>query len=300
VGERVLHDGRKSRGFFAVEVELPEAPISNEALGVLIRIRGLADRDETDGLVSDRSLRALAAFHGWNARRLGTILGELEAAGLLIRTTEGVLDRNFGAYCQTREQREAQRETWRRKKRPQLHNPPTSQGESPRESRGDSHVSHAQAPSQAPQEDPEPDRLDVLQVCHRLADSIAEWDRRPTVSTAWKREARLMLDRDERPLREALDIIEHLSCDDFWRPNILSMAKLRKHYPKLKERIRRPAGQQTPQGRAGAVDDRVARLMGKPSLGDLYRQEADRLRPSAFTATDADEPQPLVLPPAAS
>lgn len=80
-------------------------------------------------------------------------------------------------------------------------------------------------------------RRDVEGLCQRLADLIeANGSKRPTITKSWKDAARLMLDRDNRPIEE----IERVMCwsqqDEFWKANIMSMPKLRGQFDKLRLR----------------------------------------------------------------
>ncbi|MGO1699871.1 MAG: hypothetical protein ACTHZD_16130, partial [Micrococcaceae bacterium] len=81
-----------------------------------------------------------------------------------------------------------------------------------------------------------PDRRpDVDSLCSRLADHIeANGSKRPTIGKAWHDAARLLLDRDERPVVEAERLIDWCQQDEFWRSNILSMPKFRQQYDQLK------------------------------------------------------------------
>ena len=49
----------------------------------------------------------------------------------------------------------------------------------------------------------------------------------------WANEFRLMMDRDKREGKEIQKLIIKTQNDDFWKKNILSPAKLRKHYDRL-------------------------------------------------------------------
>lgn len=78
-------------------------------------------------------------------------------------------------------------------------------------------------------------RRDVEQICDALADAVERnGSRRPTVTAKWRTEARLMLDRDDRPLAEVLAIIEWATHHRFWRSNILSVPTLREKYDRLR------------------------------------------------------------------
>ena len=82
---------------------------------------------------------------------------------------------------------------------------------------------------------PEPSRLDVEQVCSALvAAVVANGARKPTVTQTWRREARLLLDKDARPLAEVLAVIAWATQDSFWKSNILSVPTLREKYDRLR------------------------------------------------------------------
>jgi hypothetical protein len=50
----------------------------------------------------------------------------------------------------------------------------------------------------------------------------------------WCEETDKMLRIDKRDFREAMEVLEYLKTDEFWKKNILSTAKLRAHYDQLK------------------------------------------------------------------
>lgn len=78
-------------------------------------------------------------------------------------------------------------------------------------------------------------RPDVEELCQRLASRMVEnGSKAPTVSERWRTEARLLLDRDERPLENALRLIDWATADSFWKANILSMPKFREKYDQLR------------------------------------------------------------------
>jgi hypothetical protein len=80
-----------------------------------------------------------------------------------------------------------------------------------------------------------PPRLDVEQVCSALAAAVERnGSKRPVVGDRWRTEARLMLDRDQRPLPDVLALIEWATSHKFWRANILSVPTLREKYDRLR------------------------------------------------------------------
>lgn len=80
-------------------------------------------------------------------------------------------------------------------------------------------------------------RDDVEQLCTRLRDRIiANGSKAPSITRAWKDEARRLLDRDGRELQKALNLVDWCQQDSFWRSNIQSMPTFRKKYDQLRLR----------------------------------------------------------------
>jgi hypothetical protein len=78
----------------------------------------------------------------------------------------------------------------------------------------------------------------VANLCSTLADLIeSNGCKRPTVTDRWRTDARLLLDRDARPLGEALQVMRWALTDEFWKSNILSMPKFRAKYDQLRLRM---------------------------------------------------------------
>lgn len=94
----------------------------------------------------------------------------------------------------------------------------------------------ATAPPPAPAET----REDVEQVCERLrAAIVSNGSKDPGISSKWRTEARLLLDRDGRDLEETLFLVDWCQHNDFWRSNILSMPKFRQKYDTLRMQSQR-------------------------------------------------------------
>jgi hypothetical protein len=124
-----------------------------------------------------------------------------------------------------------------------------------------------------------PIRTDVEQLCELLRDRILDnGNRAPkTISEDWRKHARLLLDKDGVTFAQASAVIEWCQADDFWRPNILSMPKLRAKYPQLEAKAReayrqpstvaapRPTSQQTQRD---SLDEIFAQAIGdtQPTL----------------------------------
>lgn len=90
---------------------------------------------------------------------------------------------------------------------------------------------------------PEPHREDVEALCTRLREHIAaNTDRPPNITQSWRRDARLLLDRDRIPFDEAMRVLDWSQRDSFWSSNILSMPKFRKQFAQLQIKSRQTQG----------------------------------------------------------
>lgn len=131
----------------------------------------------------------------------------------------------------------------------------------------------AEADTPEPEHEPvEPTRLDVEQLCTRLRDRMVDNGcKSPTITAQWRTQARLLLDRDERDLDQALRLIDWCQQDEFWASNILSIPKFRKQYDKLLLKAR--AEHNRRQARVVSVkDERVAATLqaGGPGTAELF------------------------------
>jgi hypothetical protein len=69
---------------------------------------------------------------------------------------------------------------------------------------------------------------DAQRLCDRLADRIHAWSgERPNVGKRWLDAARLLITKDGYTPEQVDQLIDWATESDFWRPNILSMPKLR-------------------------------------------------------------------------
>lgn len=106
---------------------------------------------------------------------------------------------------------------------------------------------------------PESVREDVALVVKTFADAVEGLGvKRPDEGKRAQDQARLMLDRDGRPLDHVLWLIRWTVRDPFWSSNVLSLTKFRAKYDQLKLQAKRPRA---------AVDHG----------GDVLRAEAERL-----------------------
>lgn len=81
---------------------------------------------------------------------------------------------------------------------------------------------------------PDLPRQDVEAVCVGMSNALLANDVRHSITAKWRTEARLLLDRDKRPLDEVLVVIAWATSDRFWRKNIHSVPTLREKYDKLR------------------------------------------------------------------
>lgn len=94
-------------------------------------------------------------------------------------------------------------------------------------------------------------REDVETLCNALADGMVRNEcKRPAITDAWRREARLLLDADGRDFTKALKLIDWCQSDPFWHRVIHSMPKFRLQYDRLRQEAnaqygRRPAPAQS-------------------------------------------------------
>lgn len=89
----------------------------------------------------------------------------------------------------------------------------------------------------------EPQRDDVDHLCRLIADHAASYDKRvTTISMAWRKAMRLLLDTDlalePDPLALAVRVFEFMQADDFWPPNVLSAPTFRKQFPKIRAKAK--------------------------------------------------------------
>ena len=140
--------------------------------------------------------------------------------------------------------------------------------------------------------DPEPDieaiednnaknneRPDVEAVCNHMADSVAaRTGRRPRITKRWQDAARLMIDRDQRPVDQIHAAIEWVAQSDFWSANILGVPKLRDKWDTIYLQAKR---------------DSQPRLTRAEEYRNRQRAEAERL--DALWAAQAQQTDILAI-----
>lgn len=77
-------------------------------------------------------------------------------------------------------------------------------------------------------------RSDVEAICSAVADHAEVMGgKRPTVTDAWRTQARLLLDADGRTEEQVLWMVRWIATDPFWSRNVLAVPTLRKQFPQL-------------------------------------------------------------------
>jgi hypothetical protein len=82
------------------------------------------------------------------------------------------------------------------------------------------------------------DRADVVEICEYLANAVAAGgSKRPPIGKKWFTEARLLLDekRDPQATTEKVKaLIDWIQSNDWWKPRVLAMPKLRAKYDEIR------------------------------------------------------------------
>ena len=139
-------------------------------------------------------------------------------------------------------------------------------GEQGNRGTGEQSSSSAKLPAVA-----KPPREDVEQLCRRLRDHISgNTAKTPNITSKWRTEARLLLDRDEIGFDEAVRVLDWCQADHFWKGNILSMPKFREKFTQLQIKSQQsnvthfPARQSASERAQGHLDTvaEAERLMG--------------------------------------
>ncbi|MCD2099620.1 hypothetical protein QNA24_30090 [Rhodococcus qingshengii] len=86
----------------------------------------------------------------------------------------------------------------------------------------------------------EPERDDVKRLCEHLRERVvAHGNRRPNITAKWRKEARLLLDRDGVSEDEAHRLIDWCQDDNFWPAFIQSMPKFREKFDTIRMQAQR-------------------------------------------------------------
>lgn len=118
-----------------------------------------------------------------------------------------------------------------------------------------------------------PERSEIEDLCRQLADAIeANGYKRPTITKQWRTDMRLLVDRDGRSVVNIGRAISWATDDDFWRQNVLSPGKLRKHYDRMadqaaqQKRAANGATVSTTDARMAMADEALAKFKERTGL----------------------------------
>lgn len=118
-------------------------------------------------------------------------------------------------------------------------------------------------------------RPDVDEACHVLAEKMAlNGVKLPSSGTGWRKEARLLLDKDERPLEQVLDVIRWSQADPFWQANIHSMTKVRQKYDQLRLKMNRDQPNYGKPSRSEELIARARREFDEAAQEEITHAEA--------------------------
>lgn len=204
----------------------------NEALGVWVRALSYSCQMLTDGFVPEEIVQAFGGAEAAN---------RLVSAGLWIRRDRGYEFHDWSDYqpsgvvvLERRESvREARRAAGRISGISRQQN--ANKTRTKREQNDEQNVNPVPVPVPNKNILPANDvRADVSALCEALRTGmITNGLREPNVNAGWLREARLLLDKDEIPLKVALEVLAWAQNDSFWKSNILSIPTFRKHFDRL-------------------------------------------------------------------
>lgn len=200
----------------------------NEAMGVWIRALSYSCQMLTDGFVPEE---IIDAFGGRAAAE------RLVVCGLWVRLEAGYLFHDWEHYqpsaTAVRERRESVREARRAAG--------VASGIARQQNANKTRTKREQNTNPVPVPVPNKTimptnevRGDVQRLCDALrAGMVANGLREPTVTAGWLREARLLFDKDNVSLDDALRVLAWSQNDSFWKSNILSIPTFRKQFDRL-------------------------------------------------------------------
>ena len=224
------------RLFFKLHNGMPEHPkvigLSDEAFRALVTLWCWSHRNQTDGKVAPAVAVRVAG---------ATAVAELLASGML-EDVDGVYYlHDYLEHQESKAEIEASREAKRRSgaqggmaaARKRLEQQLLQQEQQQLLQQNGSEVSADK------DEDQSSARADVRDLCDALSEALTHNGVKHTIGKRWHTAARLILDSDGRPFDEVIEVIDYATTDDFWRPNILSMTKLREKYDTLRLQMQR-------------------------------------------------------------
>lgn len=264
-GQRERKDPRI---FFKLHNGMPEHPkvigLSDEAFRALVTLWCWSHRNQTDGKVAPAVAVRVAG---------ATAVAELHASEMLEDVDGTYYLHDYLEHQESKAEIEASRETKRRSgsqggkaaaRNRQVQQPLQhvlqqngSEVSADKDEDEDEEIRDADAP-----------RADVLDLCSALSEALSHNGVKHTIGKRWHTAARLILDNDGRPFDEVIEVIDYATTDDFWKPNILSMPKLRAKYDTLRLQMQR----KPPMSNQGSFYAReLARIEAKERGGNIVQ-----------------------------
>lgn len=223
------------------------------ALGLWVRCGSYCAQHLTEGFIP----AAVANMYG--SRSMSSAL---VSAGLFRKVEGGFQMHDFLDRNPSREEVERDRAAAAERQKRAREKARESREKSLRDSRRDESVSHASVtpavtvpptrPDPTRKEEngadaPAPTRSDVEGLCRYFLTALTRNEVKATITTRWRTDARLMLDRDKRDPSEIRSVIDWATADSFWRANIHSVPKLREKYDQLRLQMNK-GSRQLPDG----------------------------------------------------
>jgi len=221
------------RSFFKLHNGMPENPkvagLTDSAFRALIELWCYCSRNLTDGHVASAMANRLAS---------ATAIAELMSAGLVDEAVGGYYMHDYLEHQQSRADvekiREKRREAGSRGGRAKASAVASAkQTLKPAPSKSVADTDTDTDKDSYPEADA-PEREDVNALCNHLSQRLTANDVKHNIGKGWIDAARLLIDRDKRPLPEAHYLIDWATNDTFWKANILSMPKFRDKYDQLR------------------------------------------------------------------
>lgn len=213
-------------------------------------ILGLASHAKKDGTAAWPSVKTLSEYAVCSERTVHRRLRDLEASGYIVRGDQQLVSHIPSGRRPVVWDLPVGIAIWQAGRGDNL------SGVSPEAERGDTGVMAGVTPmadkssitpngvkpsiEPSSQIDAPGSRDDVETVCSAVADHVAQiTGRRPKITKTWRRDTRLMLDRDDRTVEACLDAIRWVGASDFWASVILSPQKLRAKWDTIEGQARR-------------------------------------------------------------
>jgi hypothetical protein len=268
----------------------------NEAMGLWVRSLSYCCQQLTDGFVSDAIVLALGG---------AGVADVLVSAGLW-HEVEGGFQFNDWSHYQPSGRDERERRT-------RISALRSEAGKKGMESRWDNKpnnklITNGQQKAYQndnPEPEPEPEektipandvRDDVKSLCDSLvAGMTANGVRKPSVTDAWLKDARLLLDKDEIPLGEALRVLRWSQQDSFWKTNILSIPTFRKQFDRLRLASERDVRPPEEAKRERELEESRKRRQRELEHGEKMRREMAELAEQAVPAPRCRHDKILVV-----